>query len=119
MRGFISHKYKHKHKEGIGGYRHSEHRDTLPAPSTKFELWLYGTWGQHAYEERKKERTNEQTMTIDRSEIPRTRSDGKKGNGKKGKHGKEKEVYSAKHVRLSLALSAASAIKNKNNNKDK
>ena len=47
-------------------------------------------------------------MTHD--DTPRTRSDGKKGNGPKEKN-KNKNIYSTKHVRLVEALNAK---KNKN-----
>jgi len=47
-------------------------------------------------------------------DIPRSRSDGKKGNGQKEKNKhKNKNIYSTKHVRLVEALNA-----NKNKNKN-
>lgn len=94
MRGFLSHNGRFG---GIPILHSDTLSDTLGSRPTKFERATSVGMTIHI------------TMTIDH-EIPRTRSDGKKGKGN-GKKGKEKEVYSAKHVRLSLAL--ASANKNK------
>ena len=52
------------------------------------------------------------TMTKDDDfHTPRCRSDGKKGKGKE--HSNKNGIYSAKHVRLSLAVAASAVAKNK------